>query len=137
MVFRQLFLFALAGLAAVLTDFSAYVLLTRHVALFQSYYIGVSIFTAVLGLTVSYFMNQLLAFSQSGMPSLKRYKRFMGVYALGIAWQNLLLYFFVSQYHVPDVIAKFFAIIIVGLLWNFLLAKQWVFRYTTHSIIQE
>ena len=136
MLVRQLVLFAVAGVAAFLTDFGAYMLLTRNVVLLQSYYVVVSIFTATLGVTVSYVMNQLLAFHGSGMLSVRRYKRFLGVYVLGIVWQNLLLYFLVSAYHWPDAVAKVSAIVTVGLLWNFLLAKHWVFRYTTSSITQ-
>ncbi|MFA7287097.1 MAG: GtrA family protein [Patescibacteria group bacterium] len=136
MVLRQLTLFFIAGLAAFLTDFGAYMVLTRNVALLQSFYLLVSIFTATLGLTVSYLMNQLLAFHASGMPSLRRYKRFFFVYVLGIVWQNLLLYWFVSTQHLPDAVAKVLAILTVGLFWNFLLAKHWVFRYTNSSITQ-
>lgn len=125
---KQLIKFSLVGTVAATVDFGSYIAFTRLIPILQGYYVAVSVVTAFLGTTTAYLLNRRWTFG-SAEESLYQYSRYLAVYAIGIVWQNMLLYLSVSQMKLPDIIAKGLAIIIVAVLWNFMLAKFWVFRY--------
>ena len=119
----------MVGLTAALVDFGGYASLTRLHPFFRDNYVAVSLGTAGMATLVTYFGNRLFTFSSDVRASVSQYAQHVLVSSSGIFWQNLLLFSFVRIGNFNDILAKLVAVSIIGVFWNFLLAKFWVFRY--------
>lgn len=126
---KQIIKFSLVGGISALVDFGSYFALTRTIDILRFYYVGTSIFTSLMAIGVNYLINRRWTFRDPQGISLKQYGHYLFVYGLGIVWHNGLLALFVEWFNLPDLVAKLFAVLIVGYGWNFVLAKFWVFGY--------
>jgi putative flippase GtrA len=129
-LFWQLVRFCVTGSVAAAVDFGSYVTLTRLVAPLRAYYVATSLATSVAATVVAYLINGRWTFRDPRGASFGQYGQYLAVYGLGVVWQNSLLALAVELLGWPDVVAKLAAVLVVGLGWNFVLAKRWVFRYT-------
>lgn len=127
---RQLIVFSIAGTTAAAVDFGGYFALTRLVAVLRTYYVATSVATSVAATVVGYAINRRWTFRDPDAASAAQYGQYLLVYGVGVVWQNTLLAVFVERFGLLDILAKLAAILTVAFLWNFTLAKFWVFRYT-------
>lgn len=131
----QLVRFCLVGGVGAGVDFGSYFILTRLFPILRAYYIGTSLVTSTAATVVAYLINRRWTFCDPRRASFAQYGQYFLVYGIGIVWQNSLLALFVELFGWHDMVAKFAAVLVVGFGWNFVLAKRWVFRYTS-SIVQ-
>lgn len=126
-VTRHLIKFLIIGALTFVIDVGLYTILTRSSATLHASYEIVSVVTALLAILFGYLLNSYWTFERT----IDRYglMRYYLVYGVGIIFQSMLFVPAVQWGHWNDIEAKIVAIIIVSVLWNFTLAKYWVFRY--------
>ncbi|TGB00124.1 GtrA family protein [Sporolactobacillus shoreae] len=120
LLIRQVFAFGLVGVLNTAVDFLVFMILTHFLAVF---YMIAQIFSYGAGMLNSYVLNSKVTFSSS----LKSGTRFIKFVILNISVLVITLIVMHNLTFLPLYINKLISTV-VGLAFNFVLSKLWVFK---------
>ncbi|MFA5029388.1 MAG: GtrA family protein [Patescibacteria group bacterium] len=129
MIAKEFIKFCLIGLTNLFVDMSVYWLLTRF---FHFYYLLAAIFSFVVAVTWSFYLNRHWTFRHQEKDLSRQYIKFFIANLISIFINLSLFYVLVDYWHFYDLLAKFLAAMIVAFL-NFSLNKFWTFRKPANS----
>lgn len=124
---RQFYKYSIVGLSNTLIDFLIYVVLTRTVAFFATYFLLANVLSFGIAVTNSYIWNRRWTFRSTDAKRFQQYMKFFIVNIGGLLLNTGLLSLLVYKFGVYDIMGKVIAIVI-SLAWNFLLNRIWVFK---------
>jgi putative flippase GtrA len=108
--------FSLVGLSGVLVDFG-FTWLCKEVFRIQKYVSNAIGFT--IAATTNYYLNRIWTFQSLNPDIVTEYLKFIGISAIGLGINTLILWILVSKYRQHFYFSKLFAIG-VATIWNFL-----------------
>ncbi len=110
---------------ATASDFSVFILLSKKLAV---WYVAATFISAICGGAVSFVLNRNWAFmSRDGKLSKQAIKYFL-VWNGSIFLNTAGLYLIVETTHLNEIISKIIVAIIVGVGFNFLMYKYFIFK---------
>lgn len=125
---QELFTFGkaqLSALAATLADFLTTIVLAEAAGL---WYVAATFIGALTGGVLNFLTNYRWVFKPQRQQKGKMAMRYALVWCGSIGLNTLLTYLLTELSHRYFVLAKVVAAILVGVLWNYLLQRHWVFR---------
>lgn len=108
--------FSLVGFSGVLVDFG-FTWLCKEVFRIQKYVSNAIGFT--IAASTNYFLNRIWTFQSLNPDIVTEYLKFIGISAVGLGINTLILWILVSKYRQHFYLSKLFAIG-VATVWNFL-----------------
>jgi putative flippase GtrA len=114
----------IAGLAT-MTDFSIFIILSKKLAV---WYVAATFVSAVFGGVVSFVLNRNWAFMSKNGKLSKQAVRYFLVWNGSIFLNTAGLYLIVETTHINEIISKIMVAIIVGVGFNFLMYKYFIFK---------
>lgn len=126
--FKQFVKYAFVGVLNTITDFLVYVVLTRAVYWFAHYYLVANMFSFVIAVTQSFFLNKFWTFQDKEKNHASfQYIKFVFINFITLAVNQLIFYLLVDRLNVYDLFAKI-VLIFSSVMINFALMKYWVFK---------
>ena len=125
---QELFTFGkaqLSALAATLADFLTTIVLAEAAGL---WYVAATFIGALTGGVLNFLTNYRWVFKPQRQQKGQMAMRYALVWCGSIGLNTLLTYLLTELSHRYFVLAKVVAAILVGVLWNYLLQRYWVFR---------
>jgi len=113
------------ALLATATDFSVFILLSKKLMI---WYVAATFISAVCGGVVSFLLNRNWAFMNKDGKITKQAIRYFLVWNGSIFLNTLGLYLIVENTGINEIISKIIVAIIVGVGFNFLMYKYFIFR---------
>lgn len=125
----QLFKFCLIGAFNTFLHFGVYYSLTRYLSV---QFLIANAIAFIIAATSSYFLNKFWTFQDKSKDYHKQYPKFIIIAAVGLLMHEGLLYLFVENFELHDLIALIIAAFIV-VFWNFFMNRLWTFRNNADS----
>jgi len=123
-VSKQFIKFCLVGLTNVAVELIVYIILTRTCKLF---YIVAALLAYLVAVSWSFLINRRWTFRHNGRDIHRQYAKFFIANTVSETINIFLLYLFVNQGGMHDILAKFLASFIVA-FFNFALNRWWTFK---------
>jgi len=113
------------AILATATDFSIFIILSRKLAM---WYVAATFISAVCGGVVSFVLNRNWAFMGKDGKLSKQAVRYFLVWNGSIFLNTMGLFLLVETTHINEIISKIIVAIIVGVGFNFLMYKYFIFK---------
>jgi len=113
------------AILATATDFSIFIILSRKLAM---WYVAATFISAVCGGVVSFVLNRNWAFMGKDGKLSKQAVRYFFVWNGSIFLNTMGLFLLVETTHINEIISKIIVAIIVGVGFNFLMYKYFIFK---------
>ncbi|MEK7072152.1 MAG: GtrA family protein [Patescibacteria group bacterium] len=123
-VTKQFIKFCLVGSTNMVIDIFVYWFFTR---IFSVYYLLAAVFSFVVAVTWSFFMNRRWTFRHNGHNTTSQYVKFFVVNISVMVLNLSFLFIFVDWFGFYDLIVKLAAAVVFSLV-NFSFNKFWTFR---------
>jgi putative flippase GtrA len=115
------------AIIATLTDFLSFALLTKILGI---WYVYAAVLSAVLGGLLAFVFNKTWVFKQAQGKLTKQAVRYITVWLSSILLNTFGLYILVENTDISELYAKILVSILVGVFFNFLMNKYYVFNTT-------
>ncbi len=113
------------AIIATATDFSIFILLSNFT---QIWYVTATFASAVCGGIVSFILNRNWAFMSKDGKLSNQALKYILIWNGSIVLNTAGLYLIVETSHIDEVIAKVLVAIVVGVGFNFLMYKYFIFK---------
>ncbi|HNZ86258.1 MAG TPA: GtrA family protein [bacterium] len=123
----QIIKFGIIGLINTVIDFFIYISLTRNCEFFTKYYIIAHISSFFVANMFSFIMNKNLTFQSDNQNIIKKYLSFVSVTIISLLISGACLVVSVHYFGISDILGKILGTIL-GMIWNFIMYKQKVFK---------
>ena len=115
------------AILATLTDFLTFAFLTKLVGL---WYVSAAIISAIIGGIIAFLGNRKWVFRQEDGKMSNQAIKYTIVWLSSILLNTGILYILVENTQITELYAKIIVSIIVGVFFNFLMNKYYVFKTT-------
>jgi len=127
-ILTSFFRYNVIALVATATDFLVFILLVKWVGL---WYVSSTFISAVTGGTVAFILNRNWVFMEKDDKLTDQAVRYLLVWGGSILLNTSGLYLLVENTHLHEIVAKVIVVLVVGIGFNFLMNKFFVFRKPT------
>ncbi len=124
---QQALRFIAVGFLNTAVDFFAYYFLSRDLIFFSDHLTVTKLVSFLSGSVCSFFFNRSWTFRKNGRIQPQEVGKFYSTVALSVIINTASMQFFISVFHIYDLIAVVLSILFT-FAFNFTLSKFWVFR---------
>ncbi len=123
---KQTIKFMITGVLNTMIDFIIYITLTRFIVFFSNFLLLSKAISFISGSICSLFLNRNWTFKKTSSLNIKEFYRFYTTVLLGVVINNIIM--FLSLKLFSD-LKSFYIATLITFIWNFTIAKIWVFKY--------
>jgi putative flippase GtrA len=124
-ILTSLFRYNIIAIAATATDFLIFIFLAKEMGV---WYVASTFISAVTGGIVAFVLNRNWVFMSRDGRLTKQAAKYSIVWGSSILLNTLGLYLIVENTHLVEIVSKIIVSIVVGIGFNFLLNKFFVFN---------
>jgi len=115
----------IVSLLATALDFTVFVILTKLLGL---WYVLAAAISAVSGGTLAFWFNRNWVFDSKTGKIKNQAVKYLSVWISSIFLNTIGIFLVVDKFHLDEVTAKILVSILVGVFFNFLMNKYYVFK---------